>query len=276
MFAPAALRCRVTASLSSSVIASTGAGSRAEPPPESRQRHKSSAASDSTRRRISAAPAAPAAVGSFTPAGRAACRRIRVKGRRQSAGTLIQPASCFSSASRGPRTSSTAADMPAPALPAPTTMIRRRRDRGISSSPITKSGPSTCSTSRTRRSERTAASPACQMARASSSRLRIVGGIMALQQRSSGQKHKATAHLRRKRRKRRRYIFCHQDRSEIRTAAPTAETERTLRDSGLLDWENHTRTYFTRHSAFWQYAAFCAHIVIRRFGRCGTLLLILR
>ena len=42
MFAPAALRCRVTASLSSSEIASTGAGSRAEPPPESRQRHKSS------------------------------------------------------------------------------------------------------------------------------------------------------------------------------------------------------------------------------------------
>ena len=57
MFAPAALRCRVTASLSASVIASTGAGSRAEPPPESRQRQRSSGPSDSTSRRISAAPA---------------------------------------------------------------------------------------------------------------------------------------------------------------------------------------------------------------------------
>ncbi len=102
MFAPAALRCRVTASLSSSEIPSTGAGSRAEPPPESRQRHKSSAASDSTSRRISAAPAAPAAVGSFTPAGRAACRRIHFSGPAQSAGTLIQPVSCFSSASLRP------------------------------------------------------------------------------------------------------------------------------------------------------------------------------
>ena len=36
----------MTASLSSSVMPSTGAGSKADPPPERRQRHKSSGASD--------------------------------------------------------------------------------------------------------------------------------------------------------------------------------------------------------------------------------------
>ena len=96
MLAPAALRWRVTASLSASVMPSTGAGIRAEPPPEIRHRQRSSGPSDSTSRRISSAPATPSGVGSLTPAGRAACKWMRCKGRTQSAGTLTQPVSCFS------------------------------------------------------------------------------------------------------------------------------------------------------------------------------------
>ena len=46
MLAPAALRCRVTASLSASEMPSTGAGIRADPPPESSERQRSSGPSE--------------------------------------------------------------------------------------------------------------------------------------------------------------------------------------------------------------------------------------
>jgi hypothetical protein len=71
MLAPAALKCRVTASLSASAIPSTGAGIKAEPPPEIKHKQRSPGASEPTSRRISAAPAAASGVGSLTPGGRA-------------------------------------------------------------------------------------------------------------------------------------------------------------------------------------------------------------
>ena len=59
-----------------------GAGISAEPPPEIRQRQRSSGPSDSTSRKIFSVPATPSGMGSFTPAGRAACRWIRDEGGR--------------------------------------------------------------------------------------------------------------------------------------------------------------------------------------------------
>ena len=107
----------------------------------------------------------PAGVGSFTPAGRAACSLMRASGHAQSAGTLTQPANCFSSARRGPRAASTAAAMPAPAFPAPTTTMRPMASSGSSSRPIRSDCPSTQSVSTTSRSEQTASTPACQISR---------------------------------------------------------------------------------------------------------------
>ena len=123
MSAPAALRWRVSDSLSSRVMPSRG------------RQQRRTAAGDQAEAQVfglarprpgggSLRAATPAGVGSLSPAGRAACSLIRRSGRTQSAGTLTQPASCFSSIRRGPSAVSTAAAMPAPALPAPTTRIR--------------------------------------------------------------------------------------------------------------------------------------------------------
>ena len=155
IFAPAALKCRVTASLSASLIPTTGAGRSAEPPPEMTARQRSRGESEPTRSRIAAVPATPASVGSLTPGGRAPCSRIRSKVRTQSSGTLTQPVNCFSAASREPSASSIAAAMPAPALPPPTTTMRPIESSSIRSSPTTSTPPSTRSTRRTNVSART-------------------------------------------------------------------------------------------------------------------------
>ncbi len=173
MFAPAPLRKRVTANLSARVMPSQGAGSNAEPPPESSTRHNVRASAARTSSKIRSDPATPSAVGSFTPAGRAACSVMPGapcvgSSRTQSVGTLSQPLSCFSRASRGPSTSSNPAAIPAPALPPPTTRMRSKSSSEISSLPISKTWPSTCTASRINCSERTPFKPACQIARASS------------------------------------------------------------------------------------------------------------
>ena len=141
MLAPAPLKCRVTASLSSKRIVSTGAGSKADPPPEIRQMHRSSADRPRTRSKIRRAPSTPAFVGSFTPGGRAPCRWIRRKLRTQSSGTLTQPVTCFSSSTRSPNPASMPAAIPAPALPQPTTAMRPIRSSGTDW-PATVSRPS--------------------------------------------------------------------------------------------------------------------------------------
>ena len=133
MFAPAPLRCLVTACLSAKVMPGTGAGSSAEPPPESRQTHRSSASALATSSRICREPSTPAKVGSLTPAGRAPCNRIRRSSRTQSSGTFTTPASCLAAISDSPSTDSSPSAIPAPALPAPTTTMRRISDRRIRS-----------------------------------------------------------------------------------------------------------------------------------------------
>ena len=73
-----------------------GAGKSALPPPEIRQRQRSAGPSDATSSRIARVPSTPSAVGSLTPAGRAACSRTARVGTTQLAGTLTQPEALFS------------------------------------------------------------------------------------------------------------------------------------------------------------------------------------
>ena len=173
IFAPAALRYRVMASLSASETPSTGAGISAEPPPETRHKQRSSGPKDPASRKISSDPARPAGVGSFTPGGRAGCRWMRLACPVQSAGTLTQPTSSFSAIHSGPKTASTASAMPAAALPPPKTAIRRISSNASRSGefdyplPITSVRPSTRSHCGTSRLGRTASTPASQISIAS-------------------------------------------------------------------------------------------------------------
>ncbi len=167
MLAPAPLKCFVTACLSASVMPSTGAGSKAEPPPESRQKHKSCLPNEPTSSKIRSVPKTPAAVGSFIPAGRAPCKVMCDRVRTQSSGTFTQPDNCFAAATLA-STNSIPAAMPAPALPAPTIAMRLIAANGNVSSPTINSSPSMWTVSRISRSLSTAATPAFQIARASS------------------------------------------------------------------------------------------------------------
>ena len=172
MFAPAALRCRVTASLSASVTPGAGAGSNAEPPPEistkqSRRARGCRRSAESLR-----VPRTPSAVGSLTPAGRAGCSRTRVSGR-DAIGRHIDPAA--RPAFRRAPLRRVPARARRPCRPRP---CRRRRWRSVGRAPgrwlrrrraafARRRGR--CSS--TSRSERTASSPACQIA--SPSRRRV-------------------------------------------------------------------------------------------------------
>jgi len=133
------------------VHAATGAGSSADPPPDNKHTAISSGRAVASSRNISSVPATPSAVGSFTPAGRAACNRIRFRSALMPAGTLTKPSTRSSVPANA---ASSPAAIPGPALPAPTTSTR-----GASSSERSAS-----SAARTSGSGRTASTAALQIA----------------------------------------------------------------------------------------------------------------